>query len=289
MHVKNWCPFTILSKEPYIYDVHEKTEQKLIWELSHPNVSKIWPPLLFRSYTLTFWYPPPSLGKHQPIIFFISVVFECTFLQKLPTLAFLHFTYTSKQNSLNQSQIKPQSNLMVNSTNGRTFFPQTFVPTKYMWALSSSMRSLQGVVNSPQRSSRSVYSFSIVSGHPASRSFAVSVDCSQIWWINSTIPPKPLQYLKGFPSLKDLYLTYWKFQNLSHSRGKKHKKLQTSKTGFFMFFYFLVTFPAFHWKMKYVFFSVIVSSRGSELSAIPHIVFLILFTKMSTIEFSGNI
>ena len=191
---------------------------------------------------------------------------------------------------------------MANSTNGRSFFPQTFVPTKYfysknsyitilvsmmnivcskllvMWELSPSMRSLQGVVNSP-RPSRSVFPFSIVSGHPASHSFVVSVDRSQIWSINSTIPPKPLQYLKGFPSLKDLYLTYWKFQNLCHSRGKKHKKLQTSKTGFFMFFYFLVTFFAFHWKMKYVFFNVIVSSRGSELSAIPHIVFLILFTK----------
>ena len=43
--------------------------------------------------------------------------------------------------------------------------------------------------------------FGIVPGHLAFRSFAVLVDRSQIWQINSTIPPKPLQYLKGFPSL----------------------------------------------------------------------------------------
>ena len=150
------------------------------------------------------------------------------------------------------------------------------------------------MVNSPQPSSRSFFLFGIVPGHPAFRSFAVSTDLSQIWQINSTIPPKPLQYLKGFPSQTAVTKTFiLHIENLiicAILEEKSMENFKPQKLAFYVF-YFLVTFFAYHWNGKYVFFldHGIVPSRTSELPAVPHIVFLILFTKMCTIEFFGDI
>ena len=127
MHAKNWFLFCILSKEPCIYDVYEKTDQKWIPQppIDTPSkcVQNLATPILQMLHvhilipTLFTW--PTSTQN-----IFISIALECTFLQKLPILGILHLTYYGLTEFL-----EPITYQTTIKFNGKFYQRQKFFPT----------------------------------------------------------------------------------------------------------------------------------------------------------------
>lgn len=68
--------------------------------------------------------PTPFTWPISTQKFFISIVFECTFLQNLPTLGILHFSYYGSTKF-----VEPITNQTTIKFNGKFYQQQNFFPT----------------------------------------------------------------------------------------------------------------------------------------------------------------